>query len=241
MKTVFKLTFKLVISTIIGMKYLGEILKLLASASDYLSGQKIANELNISREYVFKCITALRAQGYNIIGQKPRGYLLKDPRHYIDVKRIQNETGLETEYYYEIDSTSNRAYALFYKGKRGAIIIARSQTDGRARNGKKFESDVGGTYFSIFIKKDMPFSAAAAVTGKLLKNISSACRGEIVENTVYKDGKKLCGILTETMADMDMIHSIILGIGIYDDPALPPATELIISLANAALDKINEI
>lgn len=238
-KTVFRLTFKSVSRTIISMKYRDEILKLLANSSDYLSGQEIANKFNISREYVFKCINALRAEGYNIIGQKPRGYLLENAGLYIDCERIEKETGLKTEYYKEIDSTSNRAYALYTEGERGAVVVARTQSKGRARRGKKFESDVGGTYFSILIKKDLPFKAAAAVTDELLKSVAAKCRGEVVENTVYKGGRKLCGILTETIADMDMLHAVIVGIGIYRDPALSPATELIISLTLTALSALS--
>lgn len=225
------------------MKSKHEILKILYSSENYVSGEYIGRQLNISRAAVSKTVAALRADGYNISAVNNRGYLLINKEDAINSSTIEGATGLKTELYDELTSTSDRAKLLEATGCSGAIVIARRQTNGRARRGKEFKSDLGGTYFSALIKRDLPIGSANAIVEELLKITADYAGGEINENTVIKDGKKLCGILAEISADEDFIHSVILGIGIYPDPLLPPKTELIISLTNAALavaDKLNK-
>lgn len=225
------------------MKGKNEILKILYSSENYVSGEHIGKQLNISRASVSKAVALLRAEGYNISAVNNRGYLLVNKGDAINPSAIEEATGLKTELYEKISSTSDRAKMLEAINFPGAIIIARSQTKGRARKGKEFKSNLGGTYFSVLIKKDLPIDSAKKITRKLLQIVAGYTGGEIMENTVFKDGKKLCGILAEISADDDFIHSVILGVGIYPDPLLPPKTELIISLASAALssaDKLNK-
>ena len=49
---------------------------LCACRGSYLSGEELAESLNLSRAAVWKAISALRAGGYPIEGQPSRGYRL---------------------------------------------------------------------------------------------------------------------------------------------------------------------
>ena len=58
------------------MKSYQEVYKILASESDYLSGEKIAEVLNLSRTSVWKAIQRLQQEGLEIDSIKNRGYKL---------------------------------------------------------------------------------------------------------------------------------------------------------------------
>jgi len=236
-KTYFKLTFKYFRRIIVIMKNRHKILEMLYASKDYVSGTYIAQQLNISRSAVAKNICFLSGEGYVISAVNKRGYKIDNDYNAIDPLIIEEATGLTTKVYNEINSTSDRAKLLDVTSDTGAIVIARRQTNGHARKGKTFESELGGTYFSVLIKKDLPLDLDTVenLTQPLLQIIADYVHGEIKENTVYKRDKKLCGILTESSADEDCIHSVVLGVGIYPDPLLPPKNKLIISIANAAI------
>jgi BirA family biotin operon repressor/biotin-[acetyl-CoA-carboxylase] ligase len=52
-----------------------KVLKLL-SVNNWISGEKIAEELNVSRTAVWKCIKKLSSFGYEIISVRKKGYQL---------------------------------------------------------------------------------------------------------------------------------------------------------------------
>ncbi|MEI3416639.1 MAG: biotin operon repressor [Christensenellaceae bacterium] len=54
------------------------LLQMLAESTDFLSGEKLAGELGISRAAVWKMIASLRQEGYCIEAVKKRGYLLRE-------------------------------------------------------------------------------------------------------------------------------------------------------------------
>ena len=64
------------------MKNTDKLLALLMTTEDYISGQALAEQLCISRQAVWKAVTALREQGYEIDSVTRRGYKLTAmPKH----------------------------------------------------------------------------------------------------------------------------------------------------------------
>ena len=58
------------------MKSYQEVYKILATEKDYVSGEKIAERLNLSRTSVWKAIQRLQQEGLEIDSIKNRGYKL---------------------------------------------------------------------------------------------------------------------------------------------------------------------
>ena len=53
-----------------------KILALLRQSNDYISGQNLCEQLNVSRTAVWKAVNALKAEGYQIEAVQNRGYRL---------------------------------------------------------------------------------------------------------------------------------------------------------------------
>ncbi len=115
--------------------------------------------------------------------------------------------GFTVAEYDNLDSTNNLLKKLASDGAPdGTVVIARSQTGGKGRLGRSFFSPEGcGLYMSVLLRRNVPVSIA-----KLLTPLAAVAVAEALErcgskrigikwvNDLYADGKKVCGILTET-------------------------------------------
>ena len=91
-----------------------EILKILKKEKDYVSGQELCESLGVSRTAVWKAIRQLEEQGYVIEAVRNKGYRLVEEADVLTVAELHSVLdtkwlGKELEYYYETDSTNNRA------------------------------------------------------------------------------------------------------------------------------------
>jgi len=98
----------------------------------------------------------------------------------------------------------------------GAVIAARRQTNGRGRLGRSFASPGGGSIYASFILEppidptEQRITAFAAVAVCLaLEKTTSYKPGIKWINDIYIEGKKICGILAESIPG-----AVILGVGI---------------------------
>lgn len=122
----------------------------------------------------------------------------------------------------EIDSTNEEARRLAAKGAvHGTVVAAGSQTKGRGRRGRKWESPKGDNiYLSILLRPKMePGKAsmltlvtALAASKALEKNLAVSCQIKW-PNDLVLNKKKVCGILTEMVMDGSGSFQIIVGIG----------------------------
>lgn len=104
----------------------------------------------------------------------------------------------------------------------GTVVIARHQTVGRGRLGRSFSSpDGSGIYMSIILEPDSvnPILITTAAAVAVCRAIEKVCRQQPQikwVNDIYLDGKKICGILAESVTDYKSgaITHVILGIGI---------------------------
>ena len=123
-----------------------------------------------------------------------------------------------------VESTNTALMAQCRSGAPGGtVLIARSQTGGRGRQGKAFASEPGGLYLSVLFRPDCTFSRLGPVTAMAAVALcdaveEAAClRPEIKwVNDLILGGKKLAGILTELdfTPGTDRISGLVLGVGL---------------------------
>ncbi len=205
-----------------------KVLRLLLSSHDeYLSGEKLAEKLNVSRTAVWKAIKSLQNDGFIIDAVTNRGYSLSSENNVVTPQTVQVflQKELEVLCYPTLDSTNDEAKRLLSKGKRNAfLIVANEQTAGRGRQGKSFYSPANtGIYMTLVLhpmlapKSALRATVAASVA--VCDAVESLTKKEPMikwVNDVYVDGKKICGILTEAITDFEtqVVSTVIIGIGI---------------------------
>ena len=194
------------------------ILRALYQAKGYISGELISKRLGISRVAVWKHIQTLKREGY-IIDASPKGYkLISSP----DLLLPDEFIGLRQKVYYlkEVSSTMDVAKKLAKRGEE-AIVIAETQTSGRGRLGRRWHSQRGGIYFTIILRPRIGPAHAQIINLMATVSVARAIRSLFNleaklkwPNDVLIRGKKVCGILAEMEAEMDVIKFVNLGIGI---------------------------
>ncbi|MDR3263070.1 MAG: biotin--[acetyl-CoA-carboxylase] ligase [Clostridiales bacterium] len=208
------------------------LLALLEKNSDKsLSGEEIAGQLGVSRTAVWKAVKSLEKDGYGINAVQNRGYRLTEDNNILSVEGIipYLKDGICAEkisVYGSLDSTNKTAKeAAINGGGHGTVIIADSQNFGKGRNGKAFFSPpLCGLYMSFILSPELynfpeitGFTVAAAAAVCLA--IKSVCGVECSikrVNDILIDGKKICGILTEAVSDLESgaTEWVVAGIGI---------------------------
>jgi len=203
-----------------------KILRILEK-NDFVSGEYLAKNLNVSRTTIWKQIKSFQKNGYVIESIKNKGYKLKKRPDipyeeeiipYIKTKKI----GKKIKFFNSVNSTNESAKKFIKKNiEEGTIVIAESQIKGRGRKKRFWYSPVGGLWFSIILYPNIP-----PQKGMLLTMISSISVAEAIKeylkintnikwpNDLVIENKKFCGILTEIDGDIDRINYSIIGVGI---------------------------
>ena len=131
--------------------------------------------------------------------------------------------GREIVFFPAIDSTNRMALDLARQGTReGTVVMADSQSRGRGRRGRAWESPAGvNVYASIVLKPPIPASAAPQLTllagvaaARALAGVSGLDASIKWPNDIFVSGRKLAGILSEMEAEGADTRFIILGIGV---------------------------
>lgn len=197
-----------------------------------ISGQELAEKLGVSRTAVWKAINLLKEEGYEINGVSNRGYSLSTASDVLSSEGIR--PFLNSEYkdipitvYKTIGSTNTEAKLLTMQNAlHGTVIISEEQTSGRGRMGRSFYSPSdSGIYMSIILKPNLDISdsvlittaAAVAICLAIDKFTATASEPKIKwVNDIFINEKKVCGILTEAVTDIESgtINSVIVGIGL---------------------------
>ncbi|SEM08177.1 BirA family transcriptional regulator, biotin operon repressor / biotin-[acetyl-CoA-carboxylase] ligase [Paenisporosarcina quisquiliarum] len=202
--------------------------QLINAKGEPVSGQKLADELHISRTMIWKHLKSIEEDGYVIEAIKKKGYVLQSiPDLVIPEQIIPNlktkQLGRTIEYYTTCESTQIIAADKAREGvPHGTVVIAEEQTDGRGRLDRSWNSTANkGIWMSVIIRPAISPQFAAQFTLVSAVAITQAIQ-EVTNltpeikwpNDILINGKKVTGILTELQADMDIVHSIIIGIGV---------------------------
>ena len=208
-----------------------EVLEILINSGETpVSGERLAENLGISRNAVWKAVTALKEDGYNISAKRNSGYILNKSNvlSVIEMKKHLNNPKIadSIEIHRLVSSTNNVAkeYALNDKTTDVRIFISEEQSGGKGRRGRSFYSPPGsGIYISFLFHPQIK-----AVDAVRLTTVTSVAVSKAIEkstglepqikwvNDVFFNGKKICGILTEALTDLEtgMVDSVIIGIGV---------------------------
>ena len=137
--------------------------------------------------------------------------------------------------YKKVSSTNDIAMQKIRQGYKSGVIISDKQTHGRGRHGKKWVSNKGNLFFSIFfnINKNIQTSRLVISNLRIIKKIlSNYIKSKIKikrPNDITVNKKKICGILNETLFYNDLKFLVIgIGINIVSSPNIRdyPTTNL---------------
>lgn len=204
-----------------------KILGVLRADGNYISGEALSQQLNVSRTAIWKHIKSLKEEGYVIDSQSRLGYKLLDVPNTLNPKEISpflntNFIGRKIKHFEQIESTNQFAKSIANQEPEGYVVLAEEQTKGKGRLGREWVSPKGsGIWMSIILKPNLNPMAASRLTFLAALSLVQAIRSETDltvnikwPNDIVWEGKKLAGVLTEMSAELDKINYVVLGTGI---------------------------
>lgn len=207
-----------------------EVLQLLKSHTDFVSGEMLCEQLGLSRNAVWKAVQKLRKEGYQIEAVTNRGYRLRPNQDLLDQSVMQSKRktavlGNQLQLIARTSST-NRDVRLQADDpdNHGLVVVTDQQTQGRGKRGGRFYSAQRGLYFSVLWCAHRRVSTLGELRESVLRAIATHLQQRygiavevVLPNELYVDGKKLCGMLTQVSleAETEEIAYLILGIGLY--------------------------
>jgi BirA family biotin operon repressor/biotin-[acetyl-CoA-carboxylase] ligase len=162
---------------------------------------------------------------------------------------VQLLPDVRIEYHARIDSTNNRALAIARTEpvERLRLILADQQTAGRGRGANAWWSAPGALTFSLLLPADRELPTAewprlSLATGlavcEVLENIAPAALvGLKWPNDVFLNGKKICGILIETLVSPK--PCVIVGMGINVNNSFHTAPPDLQATATSLVDELS--
>lgn len=121
-----------------------------------------------------------------------------------------------------VSSTSDVARQLAEAGwPEGTVVVAKEQTAGRGRFGRRWESPEGGLWFSVLLRppigpeelSGLPIVAGLAVARALKRSFGLDIELKWPNDVLIK-GKKVCGVLVESSFTGEKLDFVIVGIGV---------------------------
>ena len=204
------------------------LLTLLAENSTIvISGAKIAKEIGVTRQQVWRWIEKLRALGVRVKGHPRSGYHIERMPDILVPQMLSHRLygtpfARRIYHFFKIDSTNSVAMRLGESGEpHGTIVLAEEQTAGRGRAGREWTSEKSaGIYCSILLRPPIPPAHAPLLTlvaGLAARDAAAEDLDTLPDirwpNDLLVGGRKVCGILTEMHAEPDRIHYAVIGIG----------------------------
>ena len=136
-----------------------EILLSLLKAGNgaYISGEELAQRLSLSRASVWKAVSALRKDGYEIDAATNKGYRLSPQNDVLSTQGVRNYLSPALQGMLPVASSTNTILRQRALGaaRSESVLIAASQTEGRGRRGRSFFSPADtGVYMSLLLRPE---------------------------------------------------------------------------------------
>ncbi|WP_309046030.1 biotin--[acetyl-CoA-carboxylase] ligase [Marinobacter sediminicola] len=195
------------------------------------SGESLAQQLGVSRTAIWKQVRRLMDRGFEVASIRGRGYQLMSRADLLDSALIikQLDAGLaarvDLRVRDEVDSTNAEVLRQVAEGCDGKlpISIADSQTAGRGRRGRSWQSPRGENLylsmglvfhggFSVLDGLSLVFGVAVA---EALETLGVPDVGLKWPNDIFLPAGKLGGILVELQGELqEGVVRVVVGIGI---------------------------
>lgn len=147
----------------------------------------------------------------------------------MDIEYIEKNTNLKVEYHSNISSTSERAREIAEESIKKSendlekiqIVISENQTNGKGTHGRVWHSEKGKNILMtlIFYPKNSP-QELQGITYLIAREIQSVIYDLYnisldikLPNDLMLNGKKVCGILTESSIQNEKVNYLLVGIG----------------------------
>jgi BirA family biotin operon repressor/biotin-[acetyl-CoA-carboxylase] ligase len=234
---------------------LDALLTLLAENSTIvISGAKIAKEIGVTRQQVWRWIEKLREVGVRVKGHAATGYHIERAPDILAAQLLSHRLygtpfARRIYHFFKVDSTNNVAMQLGEQGEpHGAVVLAEEQTAGRGRAGRKWVSEKSaGISCSVLLRPAIPPAYAPLLTLVAGLAARDAAAEELASapdirwpNDLLVRGRKFCGILTEMHAEPDRMHYAAVGIGInVNQTKMPPELEEIATSLRMQTGKVH--
>lgn len=128
--------------------------------------------------------------------------------------------GRKLHAYDTVSSTNDVAKVLALEGE-GTVIVAETQTKGRGRVGREWFSPKGGLWFSIILKPKIKAKEVSKITLAVGVAVAKALKRQLNLNAEVKwpndvlvNGRKVCGILTESVTSGEEVKIVVVGVGL---------------------------
>ena len=202
-----------------------------------ISGAKIAKEIGVTRQQVWRWIERLRDLGVRVQGHPRTGYHIERIPDILAPQLLSHRLSgtpfaRRICHFFKIDSTNTVAMRLGEGGEpHGAVVLAEEQTAGRGRSGRSWVSEKSaGIFASVLVRPAISPTQAPLLT--LVAGL--AARDAVVDdldstpdirwpNDLLIHGRKFCGILTEMHAEPDRVHYAVIGIGLNVNQSKMPS------------------
>jgi BirA family biotin operon repressor/biotin-[acetyl-CoA-carboxylase] ligase len=217
------------------------LLTLLAeNATIVVSGAKIAKEIGVSRQAVWRGVQTLRDLGVRVKGHPRTGYHIEKVPDILMPQLLSHRLygtpfARRILHFFKVDSTNTVAMQLGEQGEpHGTMVLAEEQTAGRGRAGRSWTSEKSaGISCSILLRPPIAPGYASLLTLVVGLAARDAAAEEVDSvpdirwpNDVLIKGRKLCGILTEMHAEPDRVLFAVAGIGMnVNQPKMPSELE----------------
>ena len=205
------------------------VLDALRRTRDFVSGQRLCEALGVSRAAVSGHVRELRKLGYDIESIPRRGHRLVatiDLPLGAEVRPHLKTRQIGRHYIFKSELPSSNSFLMDLPLPEcidGMVVVADKQTAGRGRMQRTwFAPPAANLYFSVLLQPNRPISEipqlALLSALSIVTTLNSVTPDVEVEikwpNDVLVGGRKLAGILCEMQAETDIVHKVILGMGI---------------------------
>ncbi|MFN5560267.1 MAG: biotin--[acetyl-CoA-carboxylase] ligase [Opitutaceae bacterium] len=202
--------------------------ELLAHEGAFVSGTSLAAKAGMSRVAIWQHMEKLRAQGFAFEAARARGYRLTAKPTGLNATLIKaylplRDRGLTLTVLDEVDSTNDEVARELAAGRTAPfLIVAREQTAGRGRLGRRWLSEPNGNlYLSFGFRPQVSPTRMPTFTlwmganlCDLIANLCHATPGLKWPNDLLFSGLKAGGMLTEARIDTDQIRDLVFGLGL---------------------------
>ena len=244
------------------MIQLSNLIRLISriSEAEFVSGQVLAAEFNVSRTTISSWMAQLDSFGLEINKVQGKGYRLQSPVKLLNKELIVDYLGMDVAQRFNVinivaEATSTNQIALQsnYPDERWHLSATEYQSAGKGRRGKVWQSPFGANLlFTLGMKRhwepDVLYLASLLAGLALAEVISNrVVEDALVQvkwpNDLYINGRKLAGILCELQGSPVDEALLVVGIGVnvFSKPtAVDVPAAMLDDYADAPIDR-NEL